>query len=442
MKKTILLILALMLTSGMSAQKQYRIWKAGESTKVTIADNPSIQFSENGNVLTIGDSIYNAADIDSITIIHRVLVQFNGNTASVTVPKAVAGDITCVTDGAHVTLTNTNTSHEIDFVLAGTSTDGSFTYNGAYKATFRLNGLSLTSARGAAIDIQCGKRSHLILEEGTENSLVDYAEGTQKACLYCKGHLEVSGEGTLNVTGNASHGISTKEYLQVKKSTGVINILAAAGDAINVNQYYMQNGGILNIDANTMGDGIQVDSTALDTLIIDNQEVIVSDTLNGQVIISGGTLNIEITHEGRRAIKSADNITINGGTVNVNNSGDGSRGIQAGIDIIINEEDAETEPTVITVNATGGVYKYTSEQGKEEEDHCAGIRCKRDLTVNAGTTTVTMSSGVYGIRVKRNLTINGGSTSCKTTTGGRGQIRVAGTVKRNGGTIYGTLVKA
>lgn len=442
MKKTLLLILALMLTLGMSAQKQYRVWKGGESSKVTIADNPSIQFSENGTVITIGDSIYQAAEVDSITVIHRVLVQFNGNTASVTVPKAVADSITYEIDGAHVTLTNKNIAHEIDFVLSGRSTDGSFTYNGVYKATFRLSGLSLTSGRGAALDIECGKRSHVILEDGTVNSLADYANGEQKACFYCKGHLELSGEGTLNVTGNANHGISTKEYLQVKKSTGVINILAAAGDAINVNQYYMQNGGTINIDGNTMGDGIQVDSTALDTIIIDNKEVIVSDTLNGQVIITNGTLNIETTHEGRRGIKAADNLTILGGTLNISATGNGSRAIQAGIDVFIKEEDATTAPTLITVTATGGVYKYTNEEDKEEEDHCAGIRAKRDLSISGGTINVTMATGVYGVRVKRNLIMSGGSLRVVTTTGSRGQIRVAGTVNRTGGTIYGTLVKA
>ena len=100
------------------------------------------------------------------------------------------------------------------FILSGESTEGSFTYNGTFKACIRLAGLSLKSTTGAALDIKCGKRIALELLEGTENYLEDAPDSLgQKAALYCKGHLEVSKGGSLTVKGNYTHAIKTKEYM-------------------------------------------------------------------------------------------------------------------------------------------------------------------------------------------------------------------------------------
>jgi len=253
-------------------------------------------------------------------------------------------DVTATVDGAYVTLTNANVANEVEVILSGSSTDGGFTYEGSYKATLRLDGLTLTSQRGAALDIQCGKRVALVLEDGTTSTLADYAQGAQKACLYCKGHLEVEGGGTLNVSGRLTHAIKTKEYLQLKKSTGTINVLQAQGDAIHAGQYYQQNGGTVNITSTTQADGIQVEYLTLaDDVTPDPDE-----ELNGQVIIKGGTLNIEVTHEDCKAIKADDLVTISGGTFQITASGNGSRGIQTDGSMVIGQEDSTTSITIVS----------------------------------------------------------------------------------------------
>ena len=79
----------------------------------------------------------------------------------------------------------------------------------------------------------------LILAEETVNTLTDAPEDYgQKATLYCKGHLEIEGGGELNLTANVNHAISTKEYCQIKKDAGTINILRAANDGIHAKQYF------------------------------------------------------------------------------------------------------------------------------------------------------------------------------------------------------------
>ena len=406
MKKTLLALSLLLCCVGASAQSQMRLWQGEESTRINLTDAENIVFDSNGSIVIIAGTPYQTSEIDSLTMIHQVEIDFSEGKATFNVPVAVDADIKVETDGAHVTVTNTNVSNEVEFVLSGTATDGSFTYNGSYKTSIHLKGLNLTSKRGAAIDIQCGKRIALILEDGTENTLVDNAQGTQKACLYCKGHMEVEGGGTLKVTGNLTHAIKTKEYLQLKKSTGAIIIEKAAGDAIHVGQYYQQNGGTVNITSTTQADGIQVEVLTLDDDVTPDPE----KELNGQAFIKGGMLNIDITHEDCEALKADNFITVSGGTFVINAIGNGSRGIQTDGSMIIGEED---NPTTMIIAAKGGLC--TNEDHEDDPHRCMGIKVDGDLTINAGTITVT----------------NTGNKS-------RG-IKVGGTYKKNGGTVTASI---
>ena len=72
-------------------------------------------------------------------------------------------------NGADVVVNNENTTAEIKTVLSGETSNGLFQYNGTYKTSIVLNGLSLTNTRGAAIDIQCGKRIALDIKKETVN---------------------------------------------------------------------------------------------------------------------------------------------------------------------------------------------------------------------------------------------------------------------------------
>lgn len=398
MKRMILTLAMALMSIALNAQNEMRLWQGGESTRIRLADAEQMTFGDNGNSITIAGKTYRTADIDSLTMIHQVRIHFNQNSAAVTIPTAVAGNVTATTDGAHVTVTNTDTGNEIEFLLSGETTDGSFTYNGSYKTTFRLNGLDLASQRGGAIDIQCGKRIALVLTDGTTNALSDYAGGTQKACLYAKGHVEVEGSGTLNVTGNLKHAVSTNEYLQLKKSTGTLNILAAVSDALHVGQYYQQNGGTVNVTAATLGDGIQVDCTNDDT-----------DEQNGEVIIKGGTISLVIANEDCKGIKAEGNITISGGTLDIQATGNGSRGIQTDASMIIDDSDGDTS---ITIAAAGGLC--TSPEDADDPHRCMGMKIDGNLTVMGGTTIVTNTgSKSRGIKIDGTYTKQGGTVNAE-----------------------------
>ena len=308
-----------------------------------------------------------------------VVITYSGSTATVNIPEEMEG-VTCESGtSAHVVLTSTNTAKELYYAIEGSSTNGSLTINGTYKLSVMLNGVNLTSNQGAAINIQCGKRINLIMKDGSTNTLADYAAGEQKACLYTKGHFEIEGNGTLNVTGNANHAIASKEYLQIKKSVKAINIKKAANDAIHVGQFFQMNGGEVTIDENTVNDGIQVEYET-----DDNDQIVADEENTGSVIIKAGSINITLNSaEDAKGVKAEGDVTISGGTINIEAKSNGSRGIQADGNMTIGEESGST---TITIAATG--KKCTVPEDSEDPHKCWGIKVDGELTINAGTVTV------------------------------------------------------
>lgn len=355
------------------AQNVY-ICKDGSYTKTSITNGMEIDLT---------------AGIDSITfskpdMLPTVKIVYSGTTATVTIPEDISEYVTCSSgNSSNVVITNTNTTEEYAYALSGSSTAGSLTITADYKMTVKLNGVSLTANKGAAIDLQCGKRIDLIMGDGTTNTLVDF-DGSEdhKGCLTTKGHFEMSGAGTLNVTGNYYHAIRAKEYILLKKSVGTINILKAGSDAIHVGQYFQMNGGTINIDKNTENDGIQVEYKTDDS---DNVIPLSQDADNtGNIIIKGGTLNITMGgDEDTKGLKAEGDVIVSGGTFNINAQSNGSRGIQASGDMTISEDD---NPTIMTINATG--EKCTKDVHKTDPHKCWGIKIDGTLTVYGGNITV------------------------------------------------------
>lgn len=371
-------LLACLPALSTQAQLRYmRVWQNGESTRLPLT---AMEYSNSGQTVTIAGQQFSTSLVDSITMVHTIFVDYSGNTA--TVDTRQAPGVTATVDGAHVTITNTTVDEEMEFVLSGNSDDGSLLYNGSFKCKFLLNGLQLTSKRGAAIDIECGKRIDLILMDGTDNVLTDAAGGLQKAALYCDGHLEIDGGGNLTVTGNTRHAISTNEYLRIKKGTGIITIPAAANDAIHAGQYFLMNGGTINA-RNMGGDGIQAEITKNPL-----------DELNGQLFINGGNITLDLKADDTKGIRSDSDMLISGGTIAITTSGAGSKGISCKSNMRINEENA---PTDINITASGSIY---TDPVTKETSRCMGIKVDFNLAIEAGTVTVyNTGSGSRGIKV-------------------------------------------
>ena len=384
MKKIFSLLLLLAVCVVASAQEYMRIWQDGENIKVPLSE---VTFADNGASFTAEGQTYQTSQVDSITFVHIITVTWNGTQANVEKGNVLGVDYTI--DGGDVVITSTNTHNELEFVLQGTSTNGSLTYNGTYKCKFYLNGLNLTSQKGAALDILCGKRVDLVLNEGTDNVLVDAPNGQQKAALYCKGHLEVEGGGSLTVTGKARHGICTKEYLEIKKSVGSITVNGAVSDGIHAGQYFLMKGGTVTVSGQ-QGDGIQTEILTLDDDVTPNPD----KEYNGQIFVNGGTINVTAAGDDKKAIKSADKMTITGGTFTIVASGKGSKGISVARHLLVNED---SNTTVIQIRATGGVYE---DEETDDETRCMGIKVNLNMAVTAGKIMVSNTgSKSRGIKV-------------------------------------------
>ena len=412
----------------------------------------------NGETVTIMGKTFTLTDITAMTVDNSKVsdgtigVSYDGSTASVTVAGNVAQYVTPTVSGAHVSIAQSdNLAEEITYTLSGTSADGEFYMSGSYKATIELNGLTLTNATpvysGAAVHVQNGKRIKVKIVTGTTNTLSDASTGSQKGCLYIKGHAEFAQKGTLNVVGNVKHGIKTGEYMTLKNAT--INVTSAVGDGISCAEYFLMESGTINI-SDTQDDGIQcdIDGDASTGETTDHE-----DEDSGNIYISGGTMNITVTADAAKGIKGegdmrisggditvkttgggvwdstkvktkasaclgADgNMTISGGTLNLTSTGAGGKGINGdgiftatGGTIIIktsgNAVVASSSGTLSTVNNSQQLDKYDSDYKSSPK----GIKIDGAITIsdNAVIFVTTTGAGGEGIESKTSIDITGG----------------------------------
>ena len=235
-----------------------------------------------------------------------VKVSYNGiSTASVVISSNLQSYVTATVSGSAVSIlqqstVGASTCGEITYQLGGTSANGSFVMEGDYKASIELAGLRLTNTAGPAINILNGKRIEVKLLEGTSSWLTDgtsTVEDAWKAALYCKGHLEFKGKGTLNVYGNYAHAIYSKEYMSIKNCT--IKVLSAVKDALHCREYFLMESGWVSLSG-FASDAIEcnIDGTAStgETPEHENED-------SGNIYIMGGTLLIDMSKSSGDSIK-------------------------------------------------------------------------------------------------------------------------------------------
>lgn len=347
---------------------------------------------ENGTTLTVMGKVFNLSEIDSIYVDetavtdNTVTVAYSDESADITVAGNIARLLTITQTGAHVSIIQSaDVAEEITYTLSGTSSDGGFYNEGAFKATVELNNLNLTNISavysGAAVHIQNSKRIKVKPLNGTTNTLVDAAGGKQKGCLYIKGHAEFAQKGTLNVTGNVKHGIKTGEYFSIKNST--INILSAVGDGINCEQFFLMESGTIVIN-NVADDGLQCDIE--DTTVGSTGETVDhEDEDSGNIYISGGSLTMNITGVACKGIKSEGNIAISGGEFTITTSGIG----------MWDTEDLETKAAACissdaNITISGGTLNLTSTGSGGK-----GLKCDSLLTFTGGTMAIKTTGALY-----------------------------------------------
>jgi hypothetical protein len=388
MRRTLLSIIALVLAIAAWGQTLKITTSSGtkEYQASQVTANQPATFT-GGTTLTVADDVFTISDITNMLVVksqesavkaNTVNIVYNGSTATVTMADNVSNYVTAEVSGAHVTITQTNTDaidgDEITYVLSGSTTDGSLTLDGSYKCTVSLAGLTMTNPSGAAINITNKKRIQLSVKEGTESTLTDGTGGSQKACIYSKGQLQLQGKGTLNVAGNTKHAIKSGDYITVKNLT--LNITKAVGDGISCEEYFQMKSGSVTISG-VGDDGIQCDLGG-DTSTGETTDH--EDEDSGNIYLEGGTLNVTVTAAAAKGIKADGDMKISDGT--------------------------------ITVKTTGG-GAWDSDDKKTKASSC--LSADGNMTISGGTLSLTSTgAGGKGINVDGALTAKGGTMTIKT----------------------------
>ena len=357
-----------------------------------------------------------------------VSVVYNGATAAITVAGDVAQYLTVSVSGAHVNIAQSDDlAEEITYILSGSSTDGEFYMSGSHKATVELSGLTLTNVTpvtsGAAVHIQNGKRIKVKVADGTNNTLVDAADGSQKGAFYVKGHPEFSGKGTLTVTGNVKHAIKSGEYMTVKDAT--LKVLAAAGDGINCGQYFLMESGALDIRG-VEDDGIQCDID--DTEVGSTGEIVDhEDEDSGNIYLEGGQITIHTAGVAAKGVKSEGDLIVKGGTITITTTGNGKW----------DEEDLKTKAAACLgsdakVVISGGTLILTSTGAGGK-----GINCDAAFELSGGEVTIVTKGALYyhdGTTENTNYTGNTDNVNSDYYSSSKG-VKADGAITISGGKI-------
>ena len=255
---------------------------------------------------------------------NTVEVIFNGTSATVNIANNISSYVTNQSgSSSHVKLVQSesfsginasadNEDGEIIYVLSGSTSNGEFYLEGAFKCTVELSGVSITNPSGPAINVQNGKRVSVSIKKSTTNTLTDGANEDYNGAFHSKGHTKFKGKGTLNVVGNSKHGIYSKEYLEIKNCN--INITKAVKDGIHCKEYFFMESGNVSISG-AGDDGIQVElSGNASTGAMPQHE----EEDSGNFYMANGTLTIS-DYEGK-AIVADGTITYSGGNQNFDTS--------------------------------------------------------------------------------------------------------------------------
>lgn len=375
--------------------------------------------------------------VENTSFPHVVKINYASTTASI--ENAIAG-VSVSTSGAHIEVNSTVAG--VEYVLSGTTTDGSLKIYSSADVKISLNGVSIASTKSAAINVQSNKNIYLVVADDTQNSLADAvtynitdASEDQKSCIFGEGRMIISGNGSLEITANYNHAICSDKALRLRAGSNV-TINKAPSDALHANDKIIIGGGLLT--ATVEGDAIDCEA--------------------GNIEIRGGRTKIAVTGGASKAVKAAGGVSVSGGQailitqgnayfnstdqdiksaaaircpgmVNISDAqmlikstGSAGKGINCDGALTINN-------SIVKVKATGQTYNYNSSKSASAKaitaegnltitsstvwalalggDDCEGIESKMTMTINSGEVKVSASDN--GLNATVGISINGGN---------------------------------
>lgn len=265
------------------------------------------------------------------------------------------GDIVVTTSGADVTV---NASKKAQYILSGSSSDGSFKIYSDKKFQLTLDGLTLTNPTGAAINSQTKKRMYLVVADGSVNTLRDGSSYTasvpvlddegnatgeyedEKGVVFSEGQIILSGAGKLSLNAVGKNGLVSDQYLRIRPLTRLtVSASSTASNALKADSVLIM-GGVVNLGtASADGKGIQSET---DVIITGGRTTVITTGSGDASSGGGGGMNpggggpgwrtraaSSSSGNAPKGIKAGARIRVTGGTLRVRCDGSSGEGIES-----------------------------------------------------------------------------------------------------------------
>ncbi|GAA4622978.1 carbohydrate-binding domain-containing protein [Cellulomonas oligotrophica] len=322
----------------------------------------------------------------------EVAITLDGTTAT--------SDSDAVTvDGGTVTITAAGT-----YRISGELTDGQVVVDTMDEGVVRivLDGADITSSTTSPLQVTTADEVVVVLADGTANSLTDaveyvYAEGVDEpnAALFSAADLTITGEGSLDVTGNAYDGIASKDDLVI--ASGTITV-TAVDDGVRGKDALVVLGGTLTVDAG--GDGLKSDNDEDDT--------------RGYVHVADGTVDVTAGDDG---VTATTDVIVGGGALSVVAGGGASqaatvteevspKGVAAGVLVLVGGGQVLVDAADDALHSDGALTVADGDVQVAAGDD--GVHAEVALTIAGGT--VDVAQAVEGLEAQV-ITVSGGTTS-------------------------------
>jgi len=351
------------------------------------------------NVTTVDND--SSDDVSDVSFDGTITVVFSSGGASV---SGAGSDQTVTIDGNDVTIVN-GSNETIEYDVSGSASDGFLKIYSSAAQAINLNGVSLTNANGAAINVQGSQSSPsqgavcYVVVSGS-NSLADGSSYTdtptdedEKGVIFAEGALVFSGSGSLTVTAKGKAGIASDEY--VRFTEGTTTVSSSAGNGVKANDLVRVSDGTLNITVSAdMKKGISSD------------DVVRFDGGTTTITVTGGTAydSEDAEYTGSAGVKADGQFLMEGGSLTITNSGTGGKGISGDGEGIFSGGTVKVTCSGSNYgsggNGPGGGSSSSSVSAK-------GIKFDGNLTFSGSTVVVSCSSH-EGIESKGTIDITDG----------------------------------
>lgn len=336
-------------------------------------------------------------------------------------PKDPAVDgVTITVEGNNVTA-NHGSTEGVNYVVTGTTANGSLIINGNTNFCLTLNNADITSTSTTAIDLESKGNAYLVVN-GT-NKVKDGTTEDHKGTIFSKGKLLISGDGSLEVYGTYKNGIHGKSNIVIDKGVNLY-VNSTAKNGIKAGDDMFINGGIINVEVSAAG-GKAINGDA-------------DVTINGgrtTVIATGnGTWEVDETLTYGGDTKAAAGIGcdavfyMNGGELYAKATGSGGKGVKADLEAYITGGKIRiiTEGGLYYSNGTTESHNYTG-----NTDNLPSVYTSSPKGMKIGYKDDMVSPTVtYGV-----LKITGGDIMIRTSGNNAEGVESKGTLDITGGTV-------